>query len=153
MAALLCSPDPRLNSQVTNYGWSTSQLQVRNGQSVLEFRSTIGPDVDVNVGTEPQAPEGGVAIRLTAACDAPTRGKGQTVAPGVRRFQLEGARGAPAAIDVFPGGCVTYQPGAGTAAELLDQVKRAVSFRTRDELRQALRQRSAGRLELDPQGG
>jgi tRNA A-37 threonylcarbamoyl transferase component Bud32 len=128
-------------------------LRVRNGQSVLEFRSTTGPDVEVNVGTEPQVPEGGVAVRLMAACDAPTRGEGQTVAPGVRRFQVERARGAPEVVDVFPGGCVTYQPSAGTAAELLDQVERAVSFRTRDELRQALRHRSNGRLQLDPQGG
>jgi tRNA A-37 threonylcarbamoyl transferase component Bud32 len=132
---------------------TTSQLRVQNGQSVLELTSTTGPNPDVNVGTEPQVPEGGVAVRLTAACDAPTQGEGQTVAPGVRRFQIEGARGAPEAVDVFPGGCVTYQPGAGTAAELLDQVERAVSFRTRDELRQALRHHSNGRLQLDPQGG
>jgi hypothetical protein len=130
---------------------TTSQLRVQNGQSVLELRSTTGPDVDVNVGTEPQAPEGGVAVRLTAACDAPTQGEGQTVAPGVRRFQLEGTRSTPEVVDVFPGGCLTYQPGAGTAATLLDQVERAVSFRTRDELRHALRHHSNGRLQLDPQ--
>jgi hypothetical protein len=132
---------------------TTIQLRVHNGQSVLELTSTIGPNPDVNVGTEPQVPEGGVAVRLTAACDAPTRGEGRIVAPGVRRFQVEGARGTPEAVDVFPGGCVTYQPGAGTAAELLDQVERAVSFRTRDELRQTLRHHSNGRLQLDPQGG
>jgi len=129
---------------------TTSELRVQNGQSVLWLRSTAGPDVDVNVGPEPQAPEGGVAIRLTAACDAATQGEGQTVAPGVRRFQLEGARGTPEVVDVFPGGCVTYQPGASTAAGLLDQVERAVSFWTRDELRQALRQHSNGWLQLDP---
>jgi hypothetical protein len=39
------------------------------------------------------------------------------------------------------------------SARLLDQAERAVVFRTRDELRQALRRRSDGRLELDPQGG
>jgi hypothetical protein len=127
-------------------------LQVKNGQSVLELRSTIGPNPDVNVGTEPQAPERAVMIRLTAACDAPTQGEGLIVAPGVRRFQVEGVRDTPQVVDVFPGGCVTYQLGASTGAELLDQAKRAVSFRSRDELRQALRRRSNGRLELDPQG-
>jgi tRNA A-37 threonylcarbamoyl transferase component Bud32 len=131
---------------------TTSQLRVKNGQAVLELRSTTGPDVDINVGTEPQTPEGGVTIRLTAACDAPTQGDGQTVAPGVRRFQVQGARGTPETVDVFPGGCVTYQPGASTATALLDQAERAVNFRTRDELRQALRHHSNGRLELDAMG-
>jgi hypothetical protein len=57
--------------------------------------------------------------------------------------------------DVFLGGCVTYRPrpGMDVSARLLDQAERAVVFRTRDELRQALRRRSDGRLELDPQGG
>jgi hypothetical protein len=36
-------------------------------------------------------------------------------------------------------------------ARLLDQAERAVVFRTRDELREALRRQSAGRLELDSQ--
>jgi tRNA A-37 threonylcarbamoyl transferase component Bud32 len=132
---------------------TTIQLRVHNSQSVLELTSTTGPNPDVNVGTEPQVPQGGVAVRLTAACDAPTQGEGRIVAPGVRRFQVEGTRGTPEVVDVFPGGCLTYQPGAGTAATLLDQVERAVSFRTRDELRQALRRHSNGRLQLDPQGG
>jgi tRNA A-37 threonylcarbamoyl transferase component Bud32 len=132
---------------------TTSQLRVHNGQSVLELTSTIGPNPDVNVGIEPQpqVPQGGVAVRLTAACEIQTRGEGRIVAPGVRRFQVEGVRRTPQVVDVFPGGCVTYQPGASTGAELLDQAERAVSFRTRDDLREALRRRSNGRLQLDPQ--
>jgi tRNA A-37 threonylcarbamoyl transferase component Bud32 len=128
-------------------------LRVKNGQSVLELTSTIGPNPNVNVGTDPQAFERGVRIRLAAACEIQTSGDGLIVAPGVRRFQVQGVRGTPQVVDVFPGGCVTYQLGASTGAELLDQAKRAVSFRSRDELRQALRRRSNGRLELDPQGG
>ena len=56
---------------------------------------------------------------------------------------------------MFPGGCVTYQPevGIGPSAPLLDQAQRAVTYRTRDDLREALRRRSGGRLELDPEGG
>jgi hypothetical protein len=92
-----------------------------------------------------------VTIRLTAVCDLQPTGEGQTIAPGVRRFQMEGARGAPAAIDVFPGGCVTYRPDDHAAsAALLDQAQRAVTYRTRDDLRQALRRHSGGRLDLDP---
>jgi tRNA A-37 threonylcarbamoyl transferase component Bud32/membrane-associated phospholipid phosphatase len=130
---------------------TTSRLRVHNGQSVLELTSTIGPNPDVNVGTEPQVPEHAVMIRLTAACEIQTRGEGRIVAPGVRRFQVEGVRRTPQVVDVFPGGCVTYQLGASTGTELLDQAERAVSFRTRDDLREALRRRSNGRLQLDPQ--
>jgi len=55
---------------------------------------------------------------------------------------------------VFPGGCLTYrpEPGIGPIAPLLDQAERAVTYRTRDDLREALRRRSGGRLELDPEG-
>jgi hypothetical protein len=58
-------------------------------------------------------------------------------------------------VDVFPGACLSYQPepGIGPSDRLLDQAQRAVAFRTRDELREALRRRSGGRLQLDPEGG
>jgi hypothetical protein len=131
------------------------ELGVSNGQSVLALIETTGPNINLNVGGEPQASvPGGVTIRLTAACDAPTSGDGRIVAPGVRRFRVEGPGGTPEAVDVFPGGCVTYrpEPGTRTAAELLDQAERAVNFRTREDLRQALRHHSNGRLELDPGG-
>jgi tRNA A-37 threonylcarbamoyl transferase component Bud32 len=99
---------------------TTVVLRAKNGQSVLELTSTIGPNPDVNVGTDPQAFERGVRIRLTAACEIQTSGDGLIVAPGVRRFQVEGVGGTPQVVDVFPGGCVTYQLGASTGAELLD---------------------------------
>ena len=56
---------------------------------------------------------------------------------------------------MFPGGCVNYQPqlGIGPSDPLLDQAQRAVTYRTRDDLREALRRRSGGRLQLDPEGG
>jgi len=131
-------------------------LAVRAGESVLEL-SHASLDISLIAGEWPRAhaAAGSVTIRLTAVCDLQTTGEGQPVAPGVRRFQLEGARGAPAAIDVFPGGCVTYrpEPDDGASAALLHQAQRAVTFRTRDDLREALRRRSGGRLELDPKGG
>jgi hypothetical protein len=65
------------------------------------------------------------------------------------------SRPAASWVDVFAGGCVTYQPGPdlGPSAPLLDQAQQAVSYRTRDDLRQALRRHSDGRLQLDPDGG
>jgi hypothetical protein len=129
-------------------------LYVRNGESVLEVGLT-SVDSNINAGDQPPVQFGGVTIRLTAACDVQTVGEGRTVAPGIRRFRVQEPRGMPVVADVFLGGCVTYRPppGMDASARLLDQAERAVVFRTRDELRQALRRRSNGRLELDPQGG
>jgi hypothetical protein len=52
----------------------------------------------------------------------------------------------------FSGGCVTQRfRGAGPSAfRLSDTASSEFGFLTRDELRQALSQRSHGRLELDP---
>jgi tRNA A-37 threonylcarbamoyl transferase component Bud32/membrane-associated phospholipid phosphatase len=128
-------------------------LAVRNGESVLEL-SHASLDLSLIAGQWPRAraAAGSVTIRLTATCDLHTSGEGQTIAPGVRRFQIEGARGAPVGIDVFPGGCVTYRPDpdGGGPIGLLEQARHAVTYRTRDDLREALRRHSGGRLDLDP---
>jgi tRNA A-37 threonylcarbamoyl transferase component Bud32/membrane-associated phospholipid phosphatase len=128
-------------------------LAVRDGESVLEL-SHASLDISLIAGEWPRAhaAAGSVTIRLTAVCDLQTTGEGQTVAPGVRRFQVDRPASTPELVDVFPGGCVVSQqePGAGASAALLDQAQRAVSFRTRDDLRDALRRRSGGRLDLDP---
>ncbi len=128
-------------------------LHVRNGESVLEL-GHASVNININAGDQPQARSeaGSVTIRLTAACDVRTAGEGRTVALGIRRFQVQEPRGTPVVADVFPGGCVTYrpEPGMDSSASLLDQAERAVVSRTRDDLREALRRRSAGRLELDP---
>ena len=131
-------------------------LAVRDGESVLELgRASL--DISLNAGGRPRAhaAAGSVTIRLTATCAVPTSGEGQTVVPGVRRFQLEGPASTSEVVDVFAGGCVTYQQASdiGRSAPLLDQAQRAVTYRTRDDLHQALRRRSNGRLQLYPEGG
>jgi len=131
-------------------------LRVRDGESVIEL-SRGSLEININSGGQHQAntEAGSVTVRFTAACAGPTSGEGQTVAPGVRRFQVEGAAGTAEAADVFPGGCVTYrtEPGIGPTVTLLDQAQRAVTYRTRDDLREALRRISDGRLQLDPEAG
>jgi tRNA A-37 threonylcarbamoyl transferase component Bud32 len=130
-------------------------LAVRDGESVLQL-SHASVDINIGTGGQPKASTqaGSVTIRLTATCAVPTTGEGQTISPGVRRFQTQGSASTSQVVDVFPGGCVTYrpEPGIGASAPLLDQAQRAVTFRTRDDLRDALRRRSGGRLELDPEG-
>jgi tRNA A-37 threonylcarbamoyl transferase component Bud32 len=127
-------------------------LRVRNGESVLQF-DRAGVDIKLNIadGLHVTAEAGSVTIRLTATCAAHTTTAGQTIAPGVTRFKLEGSPGTSEVADVFRGGCITYRAEAGSAsARLLDQSQRAVSFRARDDLRQALQRRSGGRLDLYP---
>jgi tRNA A-37 threonylcarbamoyl transferase component Bud32 len=128
-------------------------LRVRDGESVLEL-SHASVDINIGTGGQPQASAeaGSVIIRLTAGCDRQRTGAGQVIGPAVRRFQLQGSGRSPEVVDVFPGGCVTYRPGPdlGRSASLLDQAEHAVIYRTRDDLRQALRLRSGGRLQLDP---
>jgi len=132
-------------------------LRVRNGESVLQFdRASV--DINLDIADRPRlVAEGGtVTIQLTATCAVPTAKAEQAVAPGVTRYRTQGAGGTTAVVDVFPGGCVTYRPGpggGGASAALLDQAQRAVTYQTRDDLREALRHRSDGRLELDPAGG
>jgi tRNA A-37 threonylcarbamoyl transferase component Bud32 len=129
-------------------------LAARDGESVLELSHA---SLAIFLGEQPraQAAAGSVTIRLTASCAVPTTREGQTISPGVRRFQTQGSASTSQVVDVFPGGCVTYrpEPGIGASAPLLDQAQRAITFRTRDDLRDALRRRSGGRLELDPEGG
>jgi tRNA A-37 threonylcarbamoyl transferase component Bud32 len=131
-------------------------LRVRDGESVLEL-SHASLDISLIAGEWPRAhaAAGSVTIRLTPTCAAPTTGEGESVAPGVRRFQIEGPASTPQVVDVFPGGCVTYQPepDVDPSAPLLEQAQRAVTYRTRDDLREALRRNSDGRLQLDPEGG
>jgi hypothetical protein len=126
-------------------------LAVRDGESVLELSHA---SLAIFLGEQPraQAAAGSVTIRLTPTCAVPTTGEGQTIAPGVTRFPIQGPASPPQVVDVFPGGCVTYQPelDIGPSAPPPDQAQRAVTYRTRDDLREALRHRSGGRLELDP---
>jgi tRNA A-37 threonylcarbamoyl transferase component Bud32 len=131
-------------------------LAVRDGESVLEL-SRASVDISVGSGGQPRAnaKAGSVTIRLSAVCGLQTTGAGQAIAPGVRRFQVQEPGRPRQVADVFPGGCVTYQPGPGTAAPaaLLDEAQRVITYRTRDNLRDALQHISGGRLQLDPNGG
>src|SRR6266545_3519810 len=66
-------------------------LRVRDGESVLEL-GHASLDISLIAGEWPRAhaAAGSVTIRLTATCAVPTTVEGQTIAPGVRRFQIQG---------------------------------------------------------------
>jgi tRNA A-37 threonylcarbamoyl transferase component Bud32/membrane-associated phospholipid phosphatase len=129
-------------------------LSVRDGESVLEL-SRGSLEINLNTGGESKASaEGGaITVRLTATCAVPASGTGQAVAPDVRRYRLGAADGTAEVVDIFPGGCVSFrpEPDMGPSDSLMSQAERAVTYQTRDGLREALRRRSQGRLQLDPE--
>jgi len=96
-----------------------------------------------------------VVLRLAAACDPAGAVQAPSSAPGVRRYQRAGPGAGEFSAtwyDLFPGGCLTYQLHSTSDAEgsFTADLPALIGFATRDALRQALRQRSDGRLRLDP---
>jgi hypothetical protein len=87
-------------------------------------------------------------------CD--TTGTVETPSPpsGVRRYQrVDQSAGAFGATwyDQFPGGCLTYRLHSTSDIEgwFAAELSALVGFASRSELREALSQRSDGRLRLD----
>jgi len=94
-------------------------------------------------------------VRLTAACDPSGAVEGPSPTEGVRHLQrIESSTGEFIATwyDQFPGGCVTSRLHLTTDpnGEFAAQAPQVLGFTTRAALRQALSQRSDGRLQLDP---
>jgi hypothetical protein len=88
-------------------------------------------------------------VRLTTACDRAGAREVSSEQRGARRWYR--ARDATR-FYVFPGGCVTqrFSAAAPSAARMNDTASTELGFITREQLRQALNQRSHGRLQLDP---
>jgi hypothetical protein len=123
-------------------GWSVAYVAVNDGRSVL----TLDHD---------RAGDRALVVRLTAACDPSGAVAGPSPVAGVRHFQrIESSTGQFTATwyDQFPGGCVTSRLHLTTDpnGEFAAQAPAVLGFTTREALRQALDQRSDGRLQLDP---
>jgi hypothetical protein len=123
-------------------GWTLAEVAVNDGRSVI----TLDHD---------RAGAAALVVRLTAACDPGAAVEGPSQTTGVRRYQrIESRSGEFRATwyDQFPGGCVTSRlhltndPNGEFAA----QAPQVLGFTTRAALREALSQRSDGRLQLDP---
>ena len=94
-------------------------------------------------------------VHLTAVCGPTGAAEVPSQEPGVRRSTRveRGADGFSATWwDRFPGGCVTYRLHSTVDVDgrFTQELPALLRFATREELRQALRQRSHGRLQLDP---
>jgi tRNA A-37 threonylcarbamoyl transferase component Bud32/membrane-associated phospholipid phosphatase len=128
--------------QLVPVDWTVAEVAVNNGRSVI----TLDHD---------RAGRAAMVVRLSAACDLAGATEVTSEQPGARRY-LRIDRTAPGfsatRAYTFSGGCVTQRfRGAGPSApRLSDTASTEFGFITREELRQALSQRSNGRLELDP---
>jgi len=128
--------------QLVPAGWSVANVAVNNGRSVITLDQEHGG-------------KAALVVRLTGSCDLTGATEVTSEQPGARRY-LRTDRTAPGfsatRAYVFPGGCVTQRfSGAGPSElRMSDTAATELGFITREQLRQALRQRSDGRLALDP---
>jgi membrane-associated phospholipid phosphatase/tRNA A-37 threonylcarbamoyl transferase component Bud32 len=122
-------------------GWTLSGATVNNGRSVL----TLDND---------RAGAGAMVIRLAATCDPAGASQVLSEQPGVRRLMLIhdlAPMFSATRFDLFAGGCVTTRMTAPVAsrAEITSEASLILGYATRQSLRQALEERSGGRLQLD----
>jgi tRNA A-37 threonylcarbamoyl transferase component Bud32 len=128
--------------QVLPVGWSVAEVAVNNGRSVI----TLDHDRGGNAA---------VVITLTASCDLTGATEVTSEQPGARRYlRMDRAATGSSATRAytFPGGCVTqrFNAAAPSAPRMSDTAATDLGFTTRPELREALEERSDGRLQLDP---
>jgi membrane-associated phospholipid phosphatase/tRNA A-37 threonylcarbamoyl transferase component Bud32 len=122
--------------QLLPVGWSVAEVAVNNGRSVITLDHDRGG-------------RAALVVRLTASCDRAGAREVSSEQRGASRWYR--ARDNTR-IYVFPGGCVTqrFSAAAPSTPRMSDTAATEVGFISREELRQALSQRSHGRLQLDP---
>jgi tRNA A-37 threonylcarbamoyl transferase component Bud32/membrane-associated phospholipid phosphatase len=125
--------------QLVPFDWKVAEVAVNNGRSVITLDHDRGG-------------RAAMVVRLTAACDLAGATEVTSEQRGATRWYR--ARDNTRAYK-FPGGCVTqrFRAAGPSALRLSDTASTEFGFITRQELRQALSQRSHGRLELDPEQG
>jgi membrane-associated phospholipid phosphatase/tRNA A-37 threonylcarbamoyl transferase component Bud32 len=122
--------------QLVPVDWKVAEVAVNNGRSVITLDHDRGG-------------RAAMVVRFTAACDLAGATEVTSEQRGATRWYR--ARDNTRAYK-FPGGCVTqrFRAAGPSALRLSDTASTEFGFLTRQELRQALSQRSHGRLELDP---
>jgi hypothetical protein len=125
-------------------GWSVAEVAANDGRSVIALHHDRAGQA--------------LEARLTAGCEVGGVAEAPSVQPGVRRYELDTRQGpllTTVRFDVFPGGCLITRITAPEThrAEVIDGSTGIIGFVSRDMLRQALADRSDGRLHLDPVRG
>jgi tRNA A-37 threonylcarbamoyl transferase component Bud32 len=126
-------------------GWALAKVAVNDGRSII----TLDHD---------RAGAGVVVARLTAACDPAGAVEMPAARLGTRAYRrIEQLRGEYTATwyDRFPGGCVTYRLHSTSDLHggFASEASLVLGFTSRQVLRQALHERSGGRLHLDADRG
>ena len=121
--------------QLVPVDWTVAEVAVNNGRSVITLDHDRGG-------------RAAMVVRLSAACDL----AGATEVTSEQRGQPAGIGPRQHPRLQVPRGCVTqrFRAAGPSALRLSDTASTEFGFITRQELRQALSQRSHGRLELDP---
>jgi tRNA A-37 threonylcarbamoyl transferase component Bud32/membrane-associated phospholipid phosphatase len=128
--------------QLVPVDWKVAEVAVNNGRSVITLDHDRGGSA-------------AMVVRLTASCDLVGATEVTSEQPGARRYlrvDPNSTEFSATRAYTFPGGCVIHRfTAAGPSAlRLSDTASTEFGFISREELRQALSQRSGGRLELDP---
>jgi hypothetical protein len=120
-------------------GWSVAEVAVNNGRSVITLDHDRGG-------------KAAVVVRLTASCDLTGATEVASEQPGARRYLRDAPGSSATRAYTFAGGCVTqrFSAAAPSGLRMSDMAATELGFITREELGQALSQRSHGRLQLDP---
>jgi len=123
-------------------GWFLSDMKIRDGSARFWLGSALEG-------------EKAVLVQVTASCDV----RGATEVPseqaGMRQYErvsrLQGGYAGKRHY-VYPGGCTTYEFDlrGESRAQPLAAISQALGFISRDVVRQQVRDRTDGRLELDP---
>jgi tRNA A-37 threonylcarbamoyl transferase component Bud32/membrane-associated phospholipid phosphatase len=127
--------------QLLPVGWTLAAVKVQDGHTHISF------DTD-------RAGAAAVVVELTASCDLAGATEVTSEQSGARRYlrvDRNGPKGSGTRVYTFAGGCVTQRfRGAGPSAfRLTDTASVEFGFISREQLGQALSQRSGGRLALD----
>jgi tRNA A-37 threonylcarbamoyl transferase component Bud32 len=128
--------------QLVPVDWTVAEVAVNNGRSVITLDHDRGG-------------RAAMVVRLSASCDLAGATEVTSEQPGARRYlrvDPNSTEFSATRAYTFPGGCVTHRFSAAgpSASRLSDTASTEFGFISREELRQALSQRSHGRLELDP---
>jgi hypothetical protein len=122
--------------------WTVAEVAVNNGRSVI----TLDHD---------RAGSGAMVVEFRASCDLAGATEVTSEQSGARRYlrvDRTSTEYSATRAYTFSGGCVTqrYRGAGPSALRLSDTASIEFGFITREQLRQALSQRSHGRLQLDP---
>ncbi len=128
-------------------GWAVVGGTANNGryEILIDHNVTSG-------GTDEEQ----LRVSLTPSCDLSGTTEQPRDASGVRHYKrlaIEEDHFVATWIDVFDGGCAsaTTQTTLSLAEALEAEIKLAWTYNTRAEIADVLRERSSGKLRLDPQ--